>query len=51
VSGGVEGLTVPLVIGRFANGAHVGLVLSQRSDSPGELRLRVHALPESLARS
>jgi hypothetical protein len=47
VSDGVEELTVPLVVERFANGAHVRLVLSQRSDSPGELRLRVHALPES----
>ena len=34
LSDGVEELTVPLVVERFANGAHVRLVLSQRSDSP-----------------
>jgi len=44
---GVEELTVPLFIERFDNGAHVRLVLSQRSDSPDELCLTVHAEPDS----
>jgi hypothetical protein len=47
LDGGVEELTVPLTIEQFENGAHVRLVLSQRSDAPDELRLRVHAQPGS----
>lgn len=44
---GVEELTVPLQVEKFANGAHVRLVLSQRGDAPDELRLRVDAEPDS----
>ena len=44
---GVEELSVPISVERFANGAHVRLVLFQRSDVPDELRLRVHARPDS----
>jgi hypothetical protein len=44
---GVEELTVPLRVEKFANGAHVRLTLSQRSDAPDELRLTVHAEPGS----
>lgn len=44
---GVEELTVPLKIEKFDNGAHVRLVLSQRSDAPDELRLTVQAEPDS----
>jgi hypothetical protein len=36
-----------LQVEKFTNGAHVHLVLSQRSDAPDELRLRVHAEPDS----
>ena len=43
----VEELTVPLFIEKFQNGAHVRLVLSQRSDAPDELRLTVNAEPDS----
>jgi hypothetical protein len=44
---GVEQLAVTLRIERFDNGAHVGLVLRQRSDRPDELALEVHAEPDS----
>jgi hypothetical protein len=44
---GVEQLSVTLHIERFDNGAHVRLVLSQRTDAPDELRLTVHAEPDS----
>lgn len=47
VKPGVEQLTVPLRIEKFDNGAHVRLVLSQRSDAPDELRLVVHAEEDS----
>lgn len=46
LSNGVEELTVPLAVERFANGAHVQLTLSQRSDAPDELRLRVQTRPD-----
>lgn len=46
---GVEELTVALQVERFDNGAHVRLLLSQRSDAPDELRLRVHTEPGSAA--
>ena len=38
---------MPLYVEKFDNGAHVRLVLSQRSDAPDELRLTVHAEPDS----
>jgi hypothetical protein len=44
---GVEELTVLLFVEEFANGAHVRLLLSQRSDAPDELRFTVHAEPDS----
>ncbi|MHA3774458.1 hypothetical protein ACXR0O_23270 [Verrucomicrobiota bacterium sgz303538] len=47
LEGGVEELTVPLAVERFDNGAHVRLVLSQRSDAPDELRLRIYAQSDS----
>jgi hypothetical protein len=43
----VQELTVTLFVERFDNGAHVRLQLAQRSDAPNELRLTVHAEPES----
>jgi len=47
LGGGVEELTVPLTVERFENGAHVRLLLSQRSDAPDELRLQVFAEPDT----
>ncbi len=44
---GVEQLNVSLRVEKFDNGAHVRLVLSQRSDAPDELRLSVYAEPDS----
>jgi hypothetical protein len=46
---GVEQLEVTLRVERFDNGAHVGLVLTQRSDRPDELALTVRAEPDSAA--
>jgi hypothetical protein len=43
----VEQLDVTLRIERFDNGAHVYLRVSQRSDAPDEVRLSVHAEPDS----
>ena len=43
----VEVLTVTVRTEKFDNGAHVRLVLSQRSDAPDELNLTVHAEPDS----
>ena len=44
---GVEELKVPLQVEKFDNGAHVRLVLSQRSDAPEELHLTVFLEPDS----
>jgi hypothetical protein len=44
---GVEVLTVTVFTEPFDNGAHVRLVLSQRSDAPDELCITVHAEPDS----
>jgi hypothetical protein len=44
---GVEKLAVPLRIEKFANGAHVRLLLSMRSDATDELRLTVHTEADS----
>lgn len=44
---GVEELSVPLSVEKFDNGAHIRLILSQRSDAPDELRLTVHAEADS----
>ncbi|MDB6034549.1 MAG: hypothetical protein JWM16_4887 [Verrucomicrobiales bacterium] len=44
---GVEELRLTVHLERFENGAHVQLRLSQRTDSPGELRLAVEAEPDS----
>jgi hypothetical protein len=44
---GVEQLDLTLAIEPFDNGAHVRVVLSQRSDAPDELRLSVRAEPAS----
>ena len=44
---GVEELSVTLQVEKFDNGAHVRLMLSQRSDAPDELRLKVLAEPDS----
>lgn len=43
----VEQLEVTLRVEKFDNGAHVYLVLSQRSDAPDELALTLHAEPDS----
>lgn len=40
---GVEELSVTVRVEPFENGAHVRLILSQRSDAPGELKLLVLA--------
>lgn len=48
-SAGVEELAVTVFVERFKNGALVRLVLAQRSDTPDELRLTVHAEPDSAA--
>lgn len=47
LSKGVEELCVPIGVEKFDNGAHVRLILSQRSDAPDELRLTVFAEPDS----
>lgn len=44
---GVEELAVTAFIERFANGAHVRLRLSQRSDKPNELKLTVTTEPDT----
>jgi hypothetical protein len=44
---GVEQLDVTLRVEKFDNGAHVRLVISQRSDAPDEVRLTIHAEPDS----
>lgn len=44
---GVEQLDVRLRVEAFLNGAQVSLLVSQRSDAPGEIRLTIHAAPES----
>jgi hypothetical protein len=46
---GVEQLEVTLRVEKFDNGAHVRLVVSQRSDAPDEIQLAVHAEPDSAA--
>ena len=46
-SPGVEQLDVPVQVERFDNGAHVRLLVSQRSDAPDEIRLTVHTDPGS----
>lgn len=47
VAPGVEQLAVTLRIEQFNNGAHVRVLLSQRSDAPDEIQLTVHAEPDS----
>lgn len=44
---GVKQLNLPLSVERFDNGAHVRLMLAQRSDRPGELILTVETEPDS----
>lgn len=44
---GVEELSVEVAVEKFNNGAHVRLRLSQRSDSPDELKITVNAEPDS----
>jgi hypothetical protein len=44
---GIEELSVPIRVEKFANGAHVRVVLSQRSDAPDELRLTLFAETDS----
>ena len=44
---GVQSLTVRVGVERFENGAHVTLIVTQRSDSPDELELAIHAQPDS----
>jgi hypothetical protein len=43
VENGVEELVVPIRVEKFDNGAHVRLILSQRSDRPDELKLTVRS--------
>ena len=44
---GVEKLDVVLRVERFDNGAHVYLVVTQRSDAPDEIQLTIHAEGDS----
>lgn len=44
---GVEQLELTLRVEKFDNGAHVYVVLAQRSDAPDELRLTLHREPDS----
>lgn len=44
---GVEQLDVTIRVEKFENGAHVYLIISQRSDAPDEITLTVHAEPDS----
>jgi hypothetical protein len=46
---GAEQLMVTLRVEKFDNGAHVRLVVSQRSDAPDEIQLAIHAEPDSAA--
>jgi hypothetical protein len=46
-SNGQEELEVGLQVEKFENGAHVRLIVLQRSDRPHELRLRVFQEPDS----
>lgn len=43
---GVEQLDVLIRVERFLNGAHIYLVVSQRSDAPDEIRLTIHTEPD-----
>ncbi|MGA2662284.1 MAG: hypothetical protein ABSH34_32790 [Verrucomicrobiota bacterium] len=45
--GDQEELEVPLRVEKFQNGAHVRLVVRQRSDRPGEIELSVFQEPDS----
>lgn len=47
LAAGVEELSVEVAVEKFDNGAHVRLRLSQRSDSPDELKITVNAEPDS----
>lgn len=44
---GAEQLEVVVRVEPFENGANVRLVISQRSDAPDEITLRIHAEPDS----
>ena len=44
---GVEMLEVVLRVERFDNGAHIYLVVTQRSDAPDEIQLTIHREPDS----
>ena len=44
---GAERLAVRVEVERFDNGAHLALTVTQRSDTPDEIELTVHALPDS----
>ena len=46
---GIEQLEVVLGVERFENGAHVRVLVTQRSDTPEEIRLKVYAEPDSTA--
>ncbi|MEW6356273.1 MAG: hypothetical protein AB1696_08115 [Planctomycetota bacterium] len=43
----IEQLDVTIRVEKFNNGAHVFLVVSQRSDAPDEIALAIHAEPDS----
>jgi hypothetical protein len=45
--GGVEQLELTLRFEKFDNGAHLYLVITQRSDTPDEIELTVHTEPDS----
>ena len=47
LASGAEQLELTLRCEKFDNGAHVYLVITQRSDAPDEIELTVHAEPDS----
>jgi hypothetical protein len=47
LASGAEQLELTLRCEKFDNGAHVYLVIAQRSDAPDEIELAVHAEPDS----
>ena len=47
LASGAESLRVEAGVERFDNGAHVGLVITQRSDAPDEIEFAIHAQADS----
>ena len=47
IGSGVEQLETKIAVEPFENGAKVHVVISQRNDAPNEIKLTVHAAPDS----